>query len=214
MCSAGRRQPRMAFAVGLELRLNRRRLHRSGVRASPCVRSRASRCRIRHDSALPRLRRRTIQGLGGFLRSARAEFKPYVTQMRAGCRTGASVLQWTLSHHHHLILLDGKPVGAVGCLEARRSALPDLHLLPEAQGAGWRTVVNQLFRWPMPADCRSWQDPQDQQHLQKTLRKTRCWISEEGADRIFFVAYPPREQLRSRRQVASMASLRCLPALR
>ena len=191
--------PGMPFsALGLELRLNRRQPGSPlrQVRRKPLWFDPAPRVA---DPARQRppyeLRPATIKD-SAFLYDLRAlTFKPYVTQMAGWTpeREQAFYMDFEPTHHH-LILLDGKPVGAVGFVWRPGDLhFLNLHLLPEAQGRGLgRTVVNQLVQMaharglPLRGKILKINNI-----VQKTLRKTPCWISEEDADRYFFVAYPP-----------------------
>jgi surfactin synthase thioesterase subunit/GNAT superfamily N-acetyltransferase len=95
--------------------------------------------------------------------------------------------------HHHLILVDGKPVGAVGfSWKPGELRVLNLHLLPEAQGRGLGpAIMNRLVQMAhargLPARAGILKI---NSMTQKMFQKTPMWIYEETEDRYTYVCFP------------------------
>ena len=141
------------------------------------------------------LRPATIKD-SAFLYDLRAlTMKFWVTQMQGWTpeRREAHYMDFDPTHHH-LILVDGKPVGAVGFFwKPEELHVLNLHLLPEAQGRGLGTaIMNRLVQMAhargLPARAGILKINTTTQRM---FKKTPMWIAEETEDRYFYVAYPP-----------------------
>ena len=131
-----------------------------------------------------------------FLYDLRAlTMKPWVTQMPGWTpeRQEAHYMDFEPAHHH-LILVHGKPVGAVGFFWKKEELhVLNLHLLPEAQGRGLGTaIMNRMVQMAhaggLPARAGILKI---NTITQKMLNRTPMWIAEETEDRYFYVSYPP-----------------------
>lgn len=181
-------------ALGLDLHLRRRQ---PGA-PLPQVRRKP----LWFDSSPPaphcppyQLRPATIRD-SAFLYDLRAlTMKPWVTKMPGWTpeRHEAHYMDFDPTHHH-LILVDGKPVGAVGFFwKPGELHVLNLHLLPEAQGRGLGTaIMNQLVQMAhargLPARGGILKI---NSITQKMFKKTPMWIYEETEDRYFYVCFPP-----------------------
>jgi len=181
-------------ALGMELRLKRRQ---PGA-PLPQVRRKP----LWFDSSPPapqcppyELRPATIRD-SAFLYDLRAlTMRPWVRQMKGWTpeRQEAHYMDFEPTHHH-LILVDGKPVGAVGFFwKPEELHVLNLHLLPEAQGRGLGTaIMNRLVQMAHDRGLPARGGVLKINTItQKMFKKTPMWIAEETEDRYFYVAYPP-----------------------
>ncbi len=123
--------------------------------------------------------------------------KEYVSRMPGWSRERQEAFYMDFEpRHHHLIIVDGKPVGAVGFIEK-----PDelywfnLHLLPEVQARGLGTAISrQLVRMAhsrgVPIRGKTLKA---NAITQKMMAKAGMKICGETSDRFLWVAFPPNQ---------------------